>query len=63
MIEALKQHLDLKFSIFSSLIYLVLVGSLFYLKKDWKGIVKGVLLGALSIGISYFLVEWVFSLF
>lgn len=52
---------DLKFGIFTGLIYLALIGSLFYLKKDLKEIIKGVLLGALSTGISYFLVKIIFQ--
>lgn len=52
---------DLRFGIFTGLSYTALVSSLFYLKKDWKEIIKGILLGALSTGISYYLVKIIFQ--
>ena len=47
---------DLKFSIFVSLVYLGLLMSLFYLKKDKKSIISGVVFGIISSLISYYVV-------
>lgn len=54
---------DFRFSVFIILAYLGLAGSLFYLKKDWKKILLGILFGGLSVGISYYLVPKILDLF
>ena len=54
---------DFRFSIFVILAYLSLIGSLFYLKKDWNKILLGILIGGLSAGISYYFVPKIFGLF
>ena len=48
------------FTIFASLIYIGIITSLFYLKKEKKEIIKGVFLGALSATAGYFIVKAVF---
>ncbi len=50
----------LKFSIFASFVYLLLILSLVYLKKDKKEIFKGILFGAISSVISYYIVGGLF---
>ena len=52
---------NLNFAIFASLIYICLLVSLFYLKKDRKGIIFGIISGALSSLISYFIIKQIFS--
>ena len=44
---------DWKFGILAGIMYILLITSLFYLKKDWKGILKGIVLGAISVAIGY----------
>jgi len=51
---------NLKFSIFAILIYLGLIVSLIYLKTDKEKVFKGVLAGAISTAISYFIVDFIF---
>lgn len=48
---------SLLFATFASLIYIGLVISLFYLKRDKKEILKGILLGGISTGIGYLIVR------
>jgi len=48
------------FTIFASLIYIGIITSLFYLKKEKREIVKGILLGSLSALAGYFIVKTVF---
>ena len=48
------------FTIFASLIYIGIVVSLFYLKKEKKEILKGILLGALSATAGYLIVRVIF---
>ena len=48
---------NLLFAIFAFLVYVGIVISLFYLKRDRKDILKGILLGGVSSGIGYFLVS------
>ena len=45
-----------KFTAFASFIWLLLLGSTFYLKQDRNFIVKGVLLGALASIITYYVI-------
>ena len=48
------------FTLFALLIYLGLVVSLFYLKKERAQILKGILLGAISTAASYLIVKLIF---
>jgi len=50
----------LLFAAFALLVYIGLIISLFYLKKDTKEILIGILLGAVSAGIGYFIVRLIF---
>jgi hypothetical protein len=52
---------DLKFMIFATLMYFLLIASLFYLKKNNKEILKGILFGGISSAISYFSVKLIFG--
>ncbi|MBI2042808.1 hypothetical protein HYT25_00265 [Candidatus Pacearchaeota archaeon] len=52
---------DLRFTIFASLIYIAAIFSLFYLKEEKSKIIKGIFLGLLSTGISWFAVEKLFQ--
>ena len=52
---------DLKFLIFATLMYFLLIASLFYLKKNNKEILKGILFGGISSAISYFSVKLIFG--
>ena len=51
---------DLMFTIFASIIYILAIVSLFYLKEDKKRIIKGIIFGLISTGISWFVVEKLF---
>lgn len=51
---------NMRYSIFASLAYLLLLGGLIYLDRDKKKVFKGVLLGAISTAISYYVVKLVF---
>ena len=44
---------DWKFGILAGIMYVLLIASLFYLKKDWKSILKGILAGAISVALGY----------
>jgi len=48
------------FAAFALLVYIGLIISLFYLKKNTKEILKGILLGAISAGIGYLIVRLIF---
>ncbi|MEK6760424.1 MAG: hypothetical protein AABX93_00715 [Nanoarchaeota archaeon] len=48
------------FTIFAGAIYCTAIYSLFYLKKNKKEIIKGILFGLISIGISYYVVNLIF---
>lgn len=50
-----------KFTIFASLLYLGLLGSLIYLKKSKTAIFFGILIGAISFTISYFIIGQFFA--
>jgi len=52
---------DLKFMIFATLMYFLLIVSMFYLKKNNKEILKGILFGGISSIISYFSVKLFFG--
>jgi hypothetical protein len=52
---------DLKFAIFATLAYILLIASLIYLKKNNKEIFKGILFGIISSVISYFSVKIFFG--
>jgi uncharacterized membrane protein len=52
---------DFKFVVFATLMYLLLIASLFYLKKSSKEILKGILFGGISSAISYFSVKLIFG--
>ncbi len=51
---------DLSFGIFSGIAYVLLLGSLVFLEKPKREIVKGVILGALSTGVAYYLIKLIF---
>lgn len=51
---------SLLFAAFALLIYIGLIISLFYLKRDKKEILKGILFGGLSTGIGYLIVRLIF---
>ncbi|MFH0827059.1 MAG: hypothetical protein V1923_04135 [Candidatus Omnitrophota bacterium] len=48
------------FTVFASLVYAGMVISSFYLKKEPKQILKGILLGAISTGIGYAIVRLIY---
>ncbi|MEK6842642.1 MAG: hypothetical protein AABX84_02405 [Nanoarchaeota archaeon] len=52
---------EVRFTIFAVFLYLLLIASLFYLKKEKLEIIKGIFFGAVSTGISWFLVEKLFQ--
>lgn len=51
---------DLKFSIIALLVYFGLIASLIYLKTEKNKVIKGILFGAISTAISYYLVGKIF---
>lgn len=51
---------DMQFTILASLVYILLLGSLIYFKKPKKLILKGIIFGAISAGISYYMVKLIF---
>ncbi|MEN7981848.1 MAG: hypothetical protein ABFQ65_00175 [Nanoarchaeota archaeon] len=51
---------DLKFGIFASGVYCLLLFSLIYLKEDKRKIFKGILFGGISTLVSYYLVKYLF---
>lgn len=51
------------FTVFALIVYIGIVISLFYLKKDKAEIVKGILLGLISAGIAYFIIASKYGLF
>ncbi len=51
---------NLKFTIFGIAVYLLLLASLIYLKYDRKKVIMGIILGAISTGISYYAVRLIF---
>jgi hypothetical protein len=53
-------YADLRYTIFGSIIYLLLLGSLFYLNYGKKKIIFGVILGAITTAIGYYAVELIF---
>ena len=48
------------FAIFASLIYIAAIISMFYLKEEKHKIIKGIIFGLISAGISWFVVEKLF---
>ena len=50
-------YADQRFTIFASLAYILLLGSLYYLKTDKKEIFKGILLGIISSGVGYYAIN------
>lgn len=48
------------FTVFASLVYAGIVISLFYLKKEPRQILKGILLGGISTGIGYTIVRLIY---
>ncbi len=48
------------FMAFALIVYAGIIASLFYLKRDKTGILKGILLGSISTGIGYFIVRLIF---
>ena len=52
---------DLRFMIFASLVYVLAMASLVYLKEDKIKILKGIFFGLLSIGVSYYIMNAVFG--
>jgi len=63
LVFLIQNYADFRFSVFASIAYILLIGSLFYLKRDWKKILFGVLIGGASAGISYYLVLKFFVLY
>ncbi|MAG78837.1 hypothetical protein CMI40_00475 [Candidatus Pacearchaeota archaeon] len=53
---------ELRFTVFSILVYIGLISSLFYLKEEKYKIIKGILFGVISSGISYLFVKYFFQL-
>ncbi len=53
-------YTDLRYTIFGSIVYLGLIGSLFYLGYDKKKILLGILFGAISTGLGYLAVKFFF---
>ena len=53
-------YADQKYTILGSLVYLGLIVSLFYLKYNKKKIITGVLAGAISIGLGYWIIKLIF---
>lgn len=51
----------LLFTIFALIVYVGIIISLFYLKRDGMLILKGILLGMVSAGIGYIIVRLIFS--
>jgi hypothetical protein len=56
-----KHYGDIKFTILASIMYLLLIVSLFYLKEDKIKVFKGIFFGTISIIISYFLTGLIFG--
>ncbi len=48
------------FAVFASMVYTGLIISLFYLKRERRQILKGILLGGISTGIGYVIVRLIF---
>jgi hypothetical protein len=48
------------FAVFAALVYAGIIISLFYLKRDRRQILKGILLGGISTGIGYVIVRLIF---
>ncbi|MBT7102186.1 hypothetical protein HN935_01610 [archaeon] len=44
---------DFLYSVFGSVAYCLLLVSLFYLERDWKRVIFGVLIGAVGSGVSF----------
>ncbi len=53
-------YLNALFAVFAGLVYVGIIISLFYLKRDRRQILKGILLGGLSTGIGYVIVRLFF---
>lgn len=53
-------YADLRYTLFGSFVYLLLLGSLFYLNYNKKNIILGVILGAVTTVIGYYIVEFIF---
>ncbi|MCK5149850.1 hypothetical protein KAJ87_02900 [Candidatus Pacearchaeota archaeon] len=51
---------EIRYTIFGSLVYVGLVGSLFYLNYEKKKILLGILFGIITTAIGYFLVDFIF---
>ena len=61
LIFTAKYYGDLKFALFGAFLYLLLLASLIYLKEDKMKIVKGILFGLISAGISYYAINLIFK--
>lgn len=61
LVFLIQNYADFRFNVFAIITYVLLIGSLFYLKKDWKKILLGVLIGGLSAGIGYYFIPKIFS--
>ena len=48
------------FTIFALIVYILLIVSLFYLKVEKSKIWKGILMGAVSTAIGYYIANWLF---
>lgn len=51
---------NMLFAVFALVVYIGIIVSLFYLKRDKREILKGILLGLISAGIGYFIVRSIF---
>ena len=51
---------NLLFTIFALIVYAGIIVSLFYLKRDRRQILKGILLGMISTGIGYIIIRLIF---
>ena len=61
LVFTILNYSDLRFTIFGSAIYLLLIGSLIYLKNSKEEVLKGFVFGALSSWVSAYLVRIYFG--
>ncbi len=51
---------DSRFTVFITLAYLLMLWAVFYLKRGWISIVKGIALGVISTVVGYWVWAWLF---
>lgn len=61
LVFTILNYSDLRFTVFGSAIYLLLIGSLIYLKNSKEEVLKGFIFGALSSWISFYAVRMYFG--